>query len=72
MLVDELLFAFVFNDDRKIVETADIPADLEAIHQIDDDRQVFLAHVVQEAVLQVHGRFRTRVVHVISPPNTIN
>src|SRR5206468_1855357 len=53
-LVDELRRAAGrFEQDRKRVEAADMPPKLDAVDQIDRDRDVFLTHLVQECVLKI-------------------
>ena len=46
MLVHKLLLAFVFNNNGKIVKASYQATNLEAIHQIDNNTQVFLTNMV--------------------------
>ena len=49
MFIYQLLFALVFNDHGKIIKTANQPANLETVYQIDDNSQIFV--VLLEVVL---------------------
>src|SRR5947209_7591677 len=55
VLEDELLLRAGFEQDRELVEAADAPRQLRAVHQVDRHRVLLAAHRVQERVLYVLG-----------------
>ena len=55
VLIDEVRLVIVFEDDREIVEAADVTAQLESVAQVDRDERVFSFYRKQVRILQ--GRF---------------
>ena len=51
MLINQLLLTFIFDDHSEIVKATHLAANLEAIHQIDNNTKIFLADMVQKAIL---------------------
>lgn len=66
MFVYQLLFSFGFHDHCKVVKRLDNPAYLKPVYEINDDRDIFLANLVQKRILNIDLRF----VHALVPPSS--
>jgi hypothetical protein len=53
MLINHLLAAFAIDDNGKIIERTDDPADLKPIRQIDGNGNVFFSKLIQKSVLDI-------------------
>jgi hypothetical protein len=63
MFVDKLLPAVVLQNNRKVVETPYQAFKLKTVDKVNDYRDVFFSHLIEETVLQVYDFADCRHIH---------
>ena len=53
MFIDQFLSSIAVNNDRKVIKSPNLSANLKSIEQINDNGLLFGTHFVQEAILEI-------------------